>query len=135
VATEKTTQAANDTLTFWLVPGNTAPVRPSALWVALFTADPTAAGSVGAEVASGLGYARQPVTMATPANGQTQSTNPLTFGPASGNWGTITHAALCRSGNAGTADLLYVGALDAPAVVDSADSLTIAAAALMATES
>lgn len=135
MATEKTVQAANDTLTFWLVPGNTAPTRPTALFVALFTADPTASGSVGAEVGAGVGYARQPVTFATPVAGETQNTNPLTFGPASGSWGTITHAALCRSSVAGTADLLYVGALDAPQVVDPSGSLTFAAGALMATES
>ena len=94
-----------------------AATTPANVWVALFTADPTDAGS-GAEVAY-TSYARVAVSRATgswsaPADnaGAMRSTNAaaITF-PASTGGGaqTVTHFGLMSAATAGT--LLYHGAL------------------------
>lgn len=62
------------------------------LYLALFTADPGLSGSLANEV-TGAGYARQSlagVMGAADSTGLSVNTVPLTVGPASADWGTIT---------------------------------------------
>ena len=66
---------------------------PPPLYLSLHTADPGEEGSHAHEVAAG-GYARQPlagVMGAADASGFSVNTSVITFGPASVEWGIITH--------------------------------------------
>lgn len=111
------------TLTYFLRPGDPAPARPTALYLALFTADPGANGAATNELTAS-GYARQPITFDPPADGETQDAAAVTFGPAgSGGWPQITHVAVCAGATAGLADLLYVGALQTSQTVGAGQSL------------
>lgn len=100
--------------------------RPASVHLALFTADPTDAGS-GAEVA-GNGYARQPATFEAAANGATQNAAEITFTATGVGWGAVSHWGLFDAAAAG--NLLIHGALSAAKTVEGGDSLTIAAGAL-----
>lgn len=78
----------------WLLTTNSA-TRPTAWYVALFTAAPSDTGG-GTEV-SGNGYARKVTGTMTITGTATTATNAaaIEFDPASGgNWGTLTHAAI-----------------------------------------
>ena len=68
---------------------NTTYTSPSTVYVALFTSDPTDAGS-GTEV-SGGSYARQSATFGAPSNGASSISSAIEFPQATGNWGTVTH--------------------------------------------
>lgn len=80
-------------------------VKPSALYLALFTAAPTDAGG-GTEVTGGS-YARVQVgpsdaawsAHATP--GRTQNVSAVTFPTPTANWGTVTHMAFFDASTAG----------------------------------
>ncbi len=84
--------------------------KPTSVWVALFTADPTDAGT-GAEVAGG-GYARQAVSCADAnwtfsaddgsGNSQITNANVITYANPTVNQGTITHWATMSAATAGT---------------------------------
>lgn len=71
---------------------NTAFPSVATVYVALFTADPTEAGT-GTEVVGGA-YARQPITFGAPADGVTSNTADVNFPVCTADWGTITHAAI-----------------------------------------
>ena len=68
---------------------NTAYSSPATVYAALFTSDPTDAGS-GTEV-SGGSYARKAITFGAPSNGASTNSGAVEFDQATGNWGTITH--------------------------------------------
>jgi hypothetical protein len=98
--------------------------KPSALHVALHTADPTDAGT-GTEV-SGGSYARvanNPLdanwTAGTATNGQTANVADLTFPAPTGNWGTVTHLSIRDAATAGN-QLLY-GPLTTAKVISNGD--------------
>jgi len=116
--------------------------KPSNEYIALFTADPTDAGS-GAEVTGG-GYARVAVAVAdaqwsAPAddgsgNMQITNTNAVTFPTPSGNWtGPISHFGVMSASTAGS--LRYSGALGTPRTVNNGDQApSFAAGALVVKE-
>jgi len=93
---------------------NTAYTRPTTVYVALYTSNPTAADT-GTEV-SGGDYARQAVTFGAPTsvNGKQTITNSsiITFPAATADWGTITHVGIRDAATGG--NLLYYGAVDNP---------------------
>ncbi|REK68007.1 MAG: hypothetical protein C6P35_03290 [Cohnella sp.] len=93
---------------------NTAYTRPTTVYVALYTSNPTAADT-GTEV-SGGGYARQAVTFGAPTsvNGKQTISNSavITFPTATAPWGTITHVGIRDAATGG--NLLYYGAVDNP---------------------
>lgn len=102
--------------------------KPANQYVALFTADPTDAGS-GAEV-TGLGYARVAVAVAdaqwsAPADDgsgsqQISNVNAITFPSPTGNWtGPITHFGIMSAASGGT--LRHSGALTTPRTVNNGD--------------
>ena len=65
--------------------------------LALYTTAPDEDGVGGVEVGAGLGYARQVVSglfTLPPVGGVMANTTLITFGPATGDWGTIEGIAL-----------------------------------------
>lgn len=51
--------------------------------------------------ASGGGYARQPITFGSPANGQVVSTQLIQFPVCTAAWGTVTGFAVCDAATGG----------------------------------
>jgi hypothetical protein len=91
----------------WLMTAGSA-TRPTAWFLALFTAAPNDAGG-GTEVAGG-GYARQAIAFpAASSPGGTTSNSALVRFEASGDWGTITHIGIFDASTSG--NLLWHGAL------------------------
>ena len=87
---------------------NTSYTSPTTVYVALFTSDPTDAGS-GTEV-SGGSYARTSITFGAPSNGVTTSNADCTFPQATASWGTVTHIGLYDASTSG--NLLFHTPLD-----------------------
>lgn len=117
-----------------LVNLGTAPPVLTGVYLRLFTADPTDAGSFTNEVAGGT-YTGQDISgsMGAPANGVGTSTGLVTFlgMPAA----TITHWAKCKTA-AGTIDadeMIEHGALAAPVSVAEGQSVVILAGDLDST--
>jgi hypothetical protein len=102
---------------------NTPYTSPSQVYVALFTSDPTDAGT-GTEV-SGGGYARQPVTFNAPSNGQVTNAADILFPVATASWGTVTHIGIYDAQTGG--NLLFHGALTTSKTISANDQLKIAA--------
>lgn len=107
----------------------TSYTAPSTVYVALFTSDPTDAGS-GTEC-SGASYARQSATFAAPSNGASTTSADVQFPQAGGSWGTITHFGIFDASSAG--NLLYHGALTVSKTIDTGDVFKIAAGSLTVT--
>ena len=108
-------------------------VTPGDFYMALFTADPTDAGSIAAE-ATYTGYARKSIARAgaqwTTANGATENTAVVTFAPCTGGSNTITHFGICKAGTRDITDLIYHGDLDSQLVVSDGVTPEFAAGAL-----
>ena len=104
----------------WLMTTGTA-TRPTAWYVALYTAAPSDSGG-GTEV-SGNGYSRQAVTFdaASSPGGTTSNTGDITFTAAGGDWGTITHIGIHDASSGG--NLLWHGAMTASKTVADGDTL------------
>lgn len=102
---------------------------PAAIYVALFTSDPTDAGS-GTEVTGGS-YARTSVTFAAPSNGVSLSNADCTFPQATAAWGTVGWIGLYDASTAG--NLLYHTPLDASKTIDTGDIFKIASGSLSVT--
>lgn len=107
--------------------------KPTALWVALFTAAPTDAGG-GTEV-SGGSYARVNLPPSdtnwnatqggTTGNsngtgGQTANAVPITFPNPTANWGTVTHMGVFDAATGG--NLLIWDALTSPRSILGGDA-------------
>lgn len=108
---------------------NTAYTSPSAVYVALFTSDPTDAGS-GTEV-SGNAYARKQATFSSPSNGVTSNSADITFDQATGNWGTVSHLGIFDASSSG--NLLYHTALTSSKTIETGDIFKIATSSLVVT--
>lgn len=103
----------------WLLTTGSA-TRPTAWYVGLFTSDPTDAGS-GTEV-SGNAYTRKAVAFTVSGDTATNS-GTVTFDPATGSWGTITHIGIYDA--ATTGNLLFHGAVTVSKQIDSGDTFQI----------
>jgi len=108
---------------------NIAYTSPANVYVALFTSDPTDAGS-GTEV-SGGSYARTAVTFAAPSNGVSVSNADCTFPTATGSWGTVGWIGLYDALTSG--NLLYHTPLDTSKVIASGDIFKISSGNLSVT--
>lgn len=108
---------------------NTSYTSPSTVYVALFTSDPTDAGS-GTEC-SGSGYARQSATFGAPSNGVSSISADVEFPQATGAWVTITHFGIFDASSSG--NLLYHGALTASKTIATGDVLKITSSNLTVT--
>jgi hypothetical protein len=98
----------------WMMTDGSA-TRPTAWFLALFSAAPGDSGG-GTELA-GNGYSRQEIAFAaagTPG-GQTSNTALVRFEPSGAEWGTITHFAIFTASSGG--NMLWHGALTAERTV------------------
>jgi hypothetical protein len=95
--------------------------RPTAWYVALYTAAPSDSGG-GTEV-SGSGYSRQSVTFdaASSPGGTTSNNNTVSFTASGGNYGTVTHIGIHTASTGG--QLLWHGAMTASKTVNDGDTL------------
>lgn len=107
----------------------TAYTSPAAVYVALFTTDPTDAGS-GTEVSGGA-YVRKAVTFGAPSNGVTSNSSDVTFDQATANWGTVSHIGIFDASSAG--NLLYHTPLTTTKTIETGDIFKIAASSLVVT--
>jgi hypothetical protein len=98
-----------------------AATRPTAWFVALYTAAPSDSGG-GTQVSTG-GYARQSVTFAaaTSPGGTTSNTNTVSFTASGANYGTVTHIGIFDALTGG--NLLWHGAMTASKTVNDGDTL------------
>ena len=102
--------------------GTGAFTAPSNVYLALFTSDPTDAGS-GTEV-SGSGYSRQLITFGASSGGTASNSSEETFTASGGDFGTVTHIGLFDASTSG--NLLFHGALDTSRSVVDGGTLTFA---------
>ena len=95
--------------------------RPTAWYVALYTAAPSDSGG-GTEVSTG-GYSRQAVTFgaASSPGGTTSNTGVVSFTASGANFGTITHIGIFDNSSGG--NLLWHGAMTASKTVNDGDTL------------
>jgi hypothetical protein len=108
---------------------NTAYTSPTTVYVALFTSDPTDAGS-GTEVTGGS-YARTEVTFAAPSNGVSVSSADCTFPQCTSTWGTVGWIGIMDALTTG--NLLYHTALDTSKTIETGDIFKIASGNLSVT--
>lgn len=104
---------------------------PTTTYAALFTADPTEAGSLTNEVTGGS-YARPSITWGTIASGSVSNSALVQFATASAPWGTVTHIAIMDAATSG--NVLYYGALGTAKAVGIGDDVSFAIGALVVTE-
>jgi hypothetical protein len=78
---------------------NAAYSSPSAVYLALYTANPTDAGG-GTEVA-GSGYAREAITFGAASGGAIANTSAVEFTAGGGNFGTITAVGIFDASTSG----------------------------------
>jgi len=104
---------------------NTSVTRPTAWYVALYTAAPSDSGG-GTEL-SGSAYARQSVAF-TVSGDTASNTSAIEFPAATGSWGTITHAAVFDASSGG--NMLAHSALTASKTIENGDVFRITAGSL-----
>jgi len=106
---------------------------PTTLYVGLFkntsgiAATNLEANTKTDEVTNGNGYSRQTVTFSVASNGSTSNTATLTFGPATADWGTITHIAILDSATVGAGNVLFWSSIATSKVIDNGDTFQITA--------
>jgi len=95
---------------------NAAYVPPTAVYLALGSADPGEAGTGAsfAEVAATYGYARQVIAFGAAAARRIPQNADVPFPQAAGAWGQITHWAICDSSVRGAGNILASGVFAAP---------------------
>lgn len=98
-------------------------------YVALFTTDPTDAGT-GTEVTGGS-YARTAATFGAPSNGASVTTADITFPTCTAAWGTVGWIGIYDAVSAG--NLLYHTPLDTAKTIDTGDIFKISAGNLSVT--
>jgi len=105
--------------------GTASTSAPANVYLALFTSDPTDAGS-GTEVStSGTNYARQAITFSSASSGSTSNSADVQFSQATGSgFGTVTHFGIYDASTAG--NLLFHGALTTSKTIDAGDVFKIA---------
>lgn len=100
---------------------NTNFTRPTTVYLALYTSDPTP-NDTGTEV-SGGGYARQPITFSEPGleNGMMTVKNAadIEFPIATADWGLVTHVGLRTAATGG--NLLWYAPIPNPRTIQAGD--------------
>jgi hypothetical protein len=109
--------------------GSKSYTKPSSLYVALYTANPTD-NDTATEV-SGSGYARQKVTFGTASNGSISNSADITFPVATGSWGIVSHIGIRDASTGG--NLLFSGALSSSQTIVANNQLIIKAGQLTIT--
>lgn len=100
---------------------NIAYTPPTAVYLALYTDDPTQS-DVGTEVSGGA-YARQAITFNAASGGQVVNSGDVVFPQATASWGTVTHVGVRDAATGG--NLLFYGPLDIPKTIDVGDQFKI----------
>jgi hypothetical protein len=105
--------------------GQAAPSAPRQVYLGLSDTDPKDDGEELNEPMLGAGYMRQQVDF-DPANTGSSGTilqtrGPYMFGPATAEWGTITHGVLTTA----TGDILFVGPVSATRTVRKDDTFVV----------
>ena len=95
---------------------------PATVYVGLYTADPTDAGT-GTEV-SGGSYARTSVTFGAPSNGVSTNSAAVEFPQCTSTWGTVSHIGILDASTSG--NLYYHTALDSSKLIETGDVFKIA---------
>ncbi|WP_210482761.1 phage tail fiber protein [Microvirga antarctica] len=102
--------------------GKAAFPLPAGLYLGLFKADPTEAGSLASEVTGGS-YARVDVrsimTVSDATTGQSVNASAIAFAAPTAAWGTITHVGFLDAATGGT--LLACAPLSIARVVNAGD--------------
>jgi hypothetical protein len=102
---------------------NVAWTRPTTVYIALYTSNPTAADT-GTEVTGGA-YVRRAIAFAAPATEigrrTLRSNAEVAFPTATADWGTITHVGIRDAATGG--NLLFYGAVDNPRTLQVNDLL------------
>ncbi len=109
--------------------GTTAYTKPTTVYAALFTSDPTDAGT-GTEVSTtSTGYARQAITFsaATTTSGNSSAVNSadVLFPVATAAWGTLTYVGLYDAVTGG--NLIWSGALSTSKTISNTDQFRLPA--------
>lgn len=125
MANELTDSYENSMLNWVLNVGT--PTRPSATYIALFTAVSNSETPSFTEVTNANSYARTSATFSSASGGATSNSADVTFPTATGSWGTVTHIGVCNSATHNNTDCMFVGALTASKTVDSGDTFKILA--------
>jgi hypothetical protein len=112
---------AENLLLDWAMTTGSA-TRPTAWYVALFTAAPNDAGG-GTEVSTG-GYARQTVAFAAASGGTTSNSGAVSFTASAANYGTVTHIGIFDASSSG--NLIWHGAMTASKLIEDGDTLEFA---------
>ena len=107
---------------------NISYTSPTTVYVGLFTADPTDAGT-GTEV-SGGSYVRQIVSVTTATGGIVTSSADVTFPQCTASWGTVSHIGLLDALSSG--NLLMHTPLTTSKVIDVDDVFRISSGSLTA---
>lgn len=106
--------------------GTASWTMPVTVYLALFTDDPTDAGT-GTEV-SGGSYAREAAAFDAAAAGATANTSNIPFTTATGSWGTISHWGIYDAATVG--NLLWHGDFDVGKAIGSGDTAQVNAGEL-----
>ena len=112
--------------------GTASTSAPATVYLALFTTDPTDAGS-GTEVStSGTNYARQSIAFSSASSGTTSNSADVEFSQATGSgFGTVTHFGIFDASTSG--NLLFHGALTASKTIAAGDVFKVASGNLSIT--
>lgn len=111
---------AENLLLNWLMTTDSV-TRPTAWYVALYTAAPSDSGG-GTEI-TGNGYARQSATWDTASGtgGTTANSADISFTASGGDWGAVSHVAIHDALTGG--NLLWHGAMTSSKTVNDGDTL------------
>lgn len=105
----------------WLLTTNSA-TRPTSWYLALFTTNPTDAGS-GSEVStSGTGYSRKAIAF-TVTDDTARNSATVTFDAATGEWGTIAYIGIYDASTNG--NLLFHGAVTTSKQISVGDTFQV----------
>lgn len=109
---------------------------PTTVYLSLHTSDPGETGSLSGEITtSGSAYAR--ISLATKMNatdsstGVSENNTTITFGPATTDWGTVTHVAISDASTAG--NMLMKGPLSTAQTATIGQSIQFTSGQLSAT--
>lgn len=108
------------------------------VFIALFTSTPSVGGSGGVEVPIANNYSRVSVTnnatnWPSASSGLKSNGTAITFGTASGSWGTVVGFGIYDASTSG--NLLYFGALTTSKTVGNTDIVSFSVGSLQITES
>ena len=105
---------------------NTSYTSPAAVYLALYTDDPTDADA-GTEI-SGNAYVRQAITFGAPSDGVSTNSAAIEFPQATGSWGTVAYIGIRDASTAG--NLLFHTPLDTSKAIATGDVFRVSIGSL-----